>query len=417
MKNTFLEKLDNAKTIKLKKGVLANVLIKDDAIWTIKKSFNELTKRDYFPSIVKELFFFLVDFPGYVNEELLYLLTTREKLLHLLSPKQLGELLQYLPGFYEVVLDRFDELNLKNQQLVNNLAGYASQDEDKLLNLAEKIFNSYCIEGIRHFIRYLASNNKVADYSIFKPLIENSLIKSLPSILSEYSYLDDRLRNFLVDHFEMLFALEKSKKMGFLENLKYDLPEEIEEKYRYLLKLFFASNVPMETCGRLNILLEYQQEDFIKEYIGDNDVSFIKAGSAAQAFKIGEDKVLKLSKIKHTWDSIYEHFLLAPTVRNVIRNSSGRPCLYVEKQNYLLQEYNGIPINSEDFDHYFEELERQKLRIYDPHCVRRYTDNFGFLKDYHDATLVGVTDHEELPDWFKKRPMVLLDIDMVKKIK
>lgn len=40
-------------------------------------------------------------------------------------------------------------------------------------------------------------------------------------------------------------------------------------------------------------------------------------------------------------------------------------------------------------------------------------DNFGFLKDYKDATLVGVDSYEELPDWFKKRPIVLYDIDMV----
>lgn len=35
------------------------------------------------------------------------------------------------------------------------------------------------------------------------------------------------------------------------------------------------------------------------------------------------------------------------------------------------------------------------------------------MKDYHDAILVGITSHEELPEWFKKRPLIMYDIDMI----
>jgi len=67
----------------------------------------------------------------------------------------------------------------------------------------------------------------------------------------------------------------------------------------------------------------------------------------------------------------------------------------------------------EDLDNFFEELDKCGLEINDPHCIAREFDNFGFLDDYHEATLVGVNSHEELPEWFKKDPIVLVDRDLV----
>lgn len=47
------------------------------------------------------------------------------------------------------------------------------------------------------------------------------------------------------------------------------------------------------------------------------------------------------------------------------------------------------------------------------HCLEKNFNNFGFLKDYHDANTTGFKSAEDLPEWFKERPIVLYDVDLV----
>lgn len=413
MINTFLKKMDKAESPWLRVGVLETTFPRIDALSIIKSSFNELTKRDYFHYIDQKLFLYLADYPEDAKDEILYLLNSKKSMLHLLSPKQLNHLIQVIPEVFDLVMERFLELDLTSEELVRDLTNAVLDNVNHFLTLSERIFASKSETGISNFIHTLAYGNDFSDYSVLKPFIENARVESIPSIMSNHVYLDDNLRVFLVDNFLELYNIEKYRKMDFIDSLKYDLPDDVTKKYEYLLSLLRASNVPKTTINYLNILLANNEESFIKDYIGDKEVRYIKSGSTAQAFRVGEDKVLKFAKMKHMPNSIFEHFLLAPTDRIVTKDDAGKPTLYIEKQNYLKQVYNGIPINSDDYDNFFNEAKRQRLIIRDPHCVRRYADNFGFLNDYHEATLVGVDDHEELPDWFKRRPFVLFDIDMV----
>lgn len=413
MINTFLKKMDKAESPWLRVGILETTFPRIDALSIIKGSFNELTKRDYFRYIDQKLFLYLADYPEDAKDEILYLLNSKKSMLHLLSPKQLNHLIQVIPEVFDLVLERFLELDLTSEELVRNLTNAVLDNEKHFLTLSERIFKTKSETVISNFIHTLAYGSDFSDYSVLKPFIKNARVESIPSIMSNHVYLDDNLRVFLVDNFLELYNIEKYRKMDFIDSLKYDLPDDVTKKYEYLLSLLRASNVPKTTINYLNILLANNEESFIKDYIGDNEVRYIKSGSTAQAFRIGEDKVLKLAKMKHMPNSIFEHFLLAPTDRIVTKDDAGKPTLYIERQNFLKQVYNGIPINSDDYDNFFNEAKRQRLIIRDPHCVRRYADNFGFLNDYHEATLVGVDDHEQLPDWFKRRPFVLFDIDMV----
>lgn len=413
MINSFLKKMDKAENPWLRVGILETTFPRIDALSIIKGSFNELTKRDYFRYIDQKLFLYLADYPDDAKDEILYLLNSKKSMLHLLSPKQLNHLIQVIPEVFDLVLERFLELDLTSEELVRNLTNAVLDNEKHFLTLSERIFKTKSETVISNFIHTLAYGSDFSDYNILKPFIKNARVESIPSIMSNHVYLDDNLRVFLVDNFLELYNIEKYRKMDFIDTLKYDLPDDVTKKYEYLLRLLRASNVPKTTINYLNILLANNEEFFIKDYIGDNEVSYIKSGSTAQAFRIGEDKVLKFAKMKHMPNSIFEHFLLAPTERRVTKDEAGKPALYIERQNFLKQVYNGIPINSDDYENFFNEAKKQRLIIRDPHCVRRYADNFGFLNDYHEATLVGVDDHEQLPDWFKRRPFVLFDIDMV----
>lgn len=411
--NVFLKKLDKASSPWLRLGILETTLVRDDAIYIIKESFNELTKRDYFKYLEQKIFRFLADYPGFAEVEILYLLNSKNSLLHLLSPKQLSELIIYVPGIFEFIMDRFFELDLSNHALVRDLTNASLCDHNYFTSFARRILKSKSKEGINTFISTLATSDNFNDFNQLLPFIKGASYESVPSILSSNVYQNDDLRLFLTENFEALFLLERPNKMNFLDDLKYDLDGEVLKKYNYLISILQASNVPATTLERLNILLEYGEEDFIKDYIGDESISYLKSGSSAQAFRIGEHKVLKFAKMKHIPNGVYEHFLLEKTERKIITNSLNKPILYVERQDYLSQVYEGKPICSDDIENFFLEAKRQKLIIHDPHCVRRYTDNFGFLNDYHEAQLVGVNSYEELPDWFKRRPLVLFDIDMI----
>lgn len=162
----------------------------------------------------------------------------------------------------------------------------------------------------------------------------------------------------------------------------------------------------------LTSVINANEESFIIDCIKGKNVEFEGMGTTRKVFKVGDDYVLKFARNLYCKDNVTEHFLLAPTELKVINFENSRP-IYIEKENYLSKTYDGKKITVEDIENFFREADNQGLIISDPHCIRREDDNFGFLKSYKDATLVGVNSHDELPEWFKKRPLVLYDIDMV----
>ena len=61
----------------------------------------------------------------------------------------------------------------------------------------------------------------------------------------------------------------------------------------------------------------------------------------------------------------------------------------------------------------FLDFKKHGLYIADPKCLKFDKSNFGLLKDYRDANLGTYKSYDELPDSFKKNPLVLLDVDLI----
>lgn len=72
-------------------------------------------------------------------------------------------------------------------------------------------------------------------------------------------------------------------------------------------------------------------------------------------------------------------------------------------------------MTDEDIKCFFMELEKQEYVVTNPNCLEKEFSNFCFLKDYHDANTTGFKSAEDLLEWFKERPIVLYDIDLVYK--
>ena len=414
MNEKYLKMLDEAKNPGIRKMILDNILFRDDAVYIIKGIFGELTKRDYYQSMASDIFCFLADFPGFADDEILFSINVVPKVLKKLTTNQIESIITYTPNAIDEILKYVEYLDLSNGMIIRFITSFLLKNRFELFDdFQRQIILLGNKDALTSFIVEIIQEEYEFDFERLYPQILDCKYKSFPSLLTNYIY-NASLKAFLVNHFEELLDMEVNEKMYFIERLKNSLPKDIKEKYDYLFKIYRVSMLPMNTLKSLNIALKHNDEGFIKDYVGNEDVSYIQSGSSSQALKIGEDKVLKFCKLKHMEDTETESFLLAPTKREIIYEDK-KPILYIEEQGYLSKTHNGVCMNDRDLDNFFNELDRQDLVLHDPHCVKRYYDNFGFLNDYHDAQLAGVSSYDELPLWFKLRPIVLFDIDLVRK--
>lgn len=415
MENKYLRKLDNNNDLWIKSSVLENILARSNANVIIKEIFTELTKRKYFYYLAQPLFDHLLCYPLIFKEEILYMLNFNKNYLRI-NYNQLEVLIYNVPDSIRIIDENFKDFHLQDYKSISLLTKYYILHSRNFAHFLKIIINSNNTDIMHSFFTELTK----ADYDFSFNLIIETLrnleedvnVSSLPATLADFSYNNVKLRDFLVNNFEELMEIEKHNKMKFFCRLKNYLSSDLKSKYAYLYQLYILSAVPAKMESMLDILLEYQEEDFVKKYVQGKDISFLNRGTTSQVFKVGDDKVLKISTEKHIRSTLTRHFLLAPTEMKIIYNEQNEAILYIEKQDLLSKIYNGVPMNKDDLENYFRELDRLNIFLRDPHCVRRHFDNFGFLRDYHDATLVGVNSYNELPDWFKERPVVLFDIDM-----
>lgn len=434
MENKFIDKLDNADYDFLKLEVLRTILDRSDSKEIITEIFSDLTKRDYLKSISSYLLEFFIIHKDDFKDEILYLIKGNFINKNDLTPINIETIIYSIPEAVDVIVEQFEDiclnnaryegLSLKNQELIKTLTSYIINERidlfEKFMNV---IINSGISEAIHHFFVILVTSDQNFDYNLILNALRNCKINNtyhsfsdLPYCLVEYLHWSDSLKEFLIENFEELLAYEKKEKVKFLFAMRFLIPKDILDKYAYLLKIANESAY-REDMDTLNTLLKHREEGFIKDFIGDEEVASFneRKGSTGEVFKIGKNRILKLLRWKYDKDSETEHFLLAPTKQLIIQDENCSPVLYVEKQKLHKQEHNGVPLNNEDLDNFFAELDRCDLELNDPHCKDYDFDNFGFLDDYHEATLVGVSSYDELPEWFKKRPVVLFDIDMVRK--
>jgi len=241
--------------------------------------------------------------------------------------------------------------------------------------------------------------------SFIEPQEKELFLSRLPYYLSTRAH-EEKYKNLLMRHYQEFFMAEEGDKLRLIERLGY-VSSKINEKYYEILRVFENTMLRNNYSYLMSSLINLGEEEIVTKYTAGEEIKYETSGTQAKVFKVGEDKVIKLSKFKYNKNTVTEHFLLAPTEINIING------IYIEKQAYLKKEYNGKKMTRKDIENFLKEAARQGLEINDPLCRDKKNDNFGFLNSYKDASLVGVESHEDLPEWFKKRPIVLYDIDMV----
>lgn len=237
------------------------------------------------------------------------------------------------------------------------------------------------------------------------------LLSDLPYLISVISQDDSDYQALIKKYYSLFFAAESKRKLHFVQKLGY-IPNETEEKYREIFRLAEEPMVMTNLDFILSAIINAKEEEFIIDYIKGKNIEYGGMGTTRKALKVGEDRVLKFARHLYSDENVTEHFLLCPNKLKKINTATSAP-IYIEEEPYLSKSHNGQKMTKQDIENFLMEADKQGLVITDPLCLRKENDNFGFLKSYKDATLVGVNSYDELPDWFKERPIVLYDIDCV----
>lgn len=258
------------------------------------------------------------------------------------------------------------------------------------------IYEALCLDKVieDNIVLELLSNQK---YSLPKWFIENEKIK--PLII--------RNLNFFVE-------LESECKMNLIDKFYDDIDEDILAKYKPFIDLYNLHK-DKSVDVFLTRLINANEEEKLLPYLSDN-LTYLSSGTTTDVYTDGT-KVVKLTLEKYCPDTVKDLFLLAPTETIKINTCKKVSNQVIEIQSYLPKKKKGLSISKREIKRFLQELDKFGYYTDDPNNLDLLPDNFGYLDDYHDANLTGFNCYEELPSWFKKRPLVLYDIDKVYKKK
>lgn len=322
---------------------------------------------------------------------------------------------EYMNIVISIILEKIKDNELIYQMFLNKVLMITNQQiRDKFI---EETIKKHISFDNNNILRSFYQNHNEFEYQqecIFMPNQKPKLVLSeLPYFLLYYSRYNQKIENLMFNNFEMFFQAEASRKLSILERFYIKLPINICNRYAIIYNLY-SKQKALDMDKILTILINSKEENIINNFIKNKSINYYRSGSTTRVFKV-EDKVLKFTLKKHEPDTEQNLFLIAPTETTVIYDNNRNPILTVEIQDYLSKKYHGIQMTSEDIKNFFIELDKQGYTVTDPKCLRKHYDNFGFLNDYHDADMTGFDDAEDLPTWFKERPIVLYDVDLIYK--
>lgn len=259
------------------------------------------------------------------------------------------------------------------------------------------------------FIYYsICNNKKINDNDIMNLLIDNTLT------LPEWFISNQEIKGVIKRNFSFFFQIEPRYKMNLLDMFKDDIEEGIFLKYKSFLD-FYNLHKDKKIDIFITNLINLNEEDKLLPYINDN-LSYLDSGTTTSAY-INDNQVLKLTLQKYEPETVRDLFLLAPTEIIKIDNNKNNIHQVIEIQSYLPKKKNGIRVRKREIARFLAELEKLGYYTEDPNNLNLHDDNFGYLSNYHDANITGIESYEDLPKWFKKRPLVLYDIDVIYKKK
>jgi len=155
---------------------------------------------------------------------------------------------------------------------------------------------------------------------------------------------------------------------------------------------------------------------YVDKYLSlskQNSYGFLNRGTTAACYQIG-DYVFKLINMKWSYEEVIcpnLYLILKNLEEHYIRDEKGIVKAGIEVQKYLTN--TNYKVTSADLRNFKKELKSLGYFVYDNLIKGQNGDNCMLLDSYKDA---DYDNPELLPDSFKKKPLVLVDRDLVYKI-
>lgn len=261
---------------------------------------------------------------------------------------------------------------------------------------------------------------KLKEY-ILKNYPENTLasllLKSKKVYLNEKSWKmkvnEANIEEFSKDA-DTLFSTSIDYRFSIYQRYSHLLSKEIAENYYKFIKHFTRNNhFDTQIDNIYYHHLGNKLETYVNKYLSlskNDDVYPLRQGTTSSPYRIG-DFVIKLVSSKWSYEDIIcpNLFLILENLEeDYVRNQKGHIISGLEVQQYLTESARNVPYHI--LTSFKEALHELGWRVDDSLIKGKYGDNCMLLHSYKDA---DCRNPEELPDWFKEYPMVLIDRDLV----
>ena len=292
----------------------------------------------------------------------------------------------------------YDECNnktlLMNQKYLSKLALYSYNYDNKelYLKLQEFIFNNFKYNDLaENLLKYsYANKNFIKEFEV---KLEDNLTQGDKLFLTSdtyqfqiYKYYKDYVSGYILNDFVRYIDY-------FKINECYD--EKLIEMFKYRLWHDLVNDV-----------------DKYLSLSQDTTCQYMTAGSCSSCYKIG-DYVFKLSDKKYNIDDIkgvHNYLIHKNLVEHYIKDNRDSVVASYEIQKLLTKYARGVP--ERVISKFVMALLELGYDYNDRFFSNRYGDNLMLLDSYRDA---DCDNPENLPDWFKEYPCVIVDRDLVLK--
>lgn len=315
-----------------------------------------------------------------------------------------------------------DKIDLVYDDIMKYLTNY-TYEENEQLTLLPDLMNSEDISKLAIY-SLMFNPNKSLWYKLKEYILANYKTNDLASLLLYRTDLRDIVlgEKDLEQEFEMdadrLFESANTHKHMIYERYKEQLSSELVKRFEYYLNLFKSKEkdkfLATYTAYSLSLNgLWNEVVSYVDKYLPiskDQTSEYLTSGSTAVCYRIG-DYVFKIFKSKWSYEDVIcpDLYLIAKNFEeHYIRNKHGVVIGGIEVQKYLSSK--DIKITSEHLRLFTEALKKAGYYVNDSLMHGRCGDNVAILDSYLDA---DTENPENLPDWFKETPLVLVDRDMV----
>lgn len=254
--------------------------------------------------------------------------------------------------------------------------------------------------------------NKIITY-IFNNYDKNDVAKHL----DQYGYMSE-----LENNIDSLFLTSRNFQFELLKKYSSLISKDIIENYLKYIS-YFKKDKLFENYT-LEKIFKYELYPILKELVDkylslslDDTYKYLGSGTTCQAHKIG-DYTFKLVNAKWSYEDVIcpNLFLILKNLEELyIRDNDNIVITGIEVQQYLKRTTAHLTVDEKiNLSMLFnDELKKAGYWLNDQLINGQCGENGFFLDSYKDA---DTKNPEELPEWFKKDPIVLVDRDRVYKL-